>query len=25
MLLEVAFVYAPEFNAPTSGQAVQFF
>ena len=25
MLLEVAFVYAPEFSAPASCQAVQFF
>lgn len=25
MLLEVAFVHAPEFNAPASCQAVQFF
>jgi hypothetical protein len=25
MLLEVAFVHAPEFNAPTPGQAMQFF
>ena len=25
MLLEVAFVHAPEFNAAASGQAVQFF
>ncbi len=25
MLLEVAFVHAPEFNAPAPGQAVQFF
>jgi hypothetical protein len=25
MLLEVAFVHAPKFNAPVPGQAVQFF